>query len=119
MRYYVMDPTDPIVQTYMKAFPELFVPGTQMDKLDPGLRAHLRYPEDLFRVQTNMYGRYHITDANGFYTQANAWTISQDPGSGSPAGAAAATRPVGPNGQVLPVPPNPDGSHLPAHHAAG
>ena len=102
MRYYVMDQTDPIVKTYMKAFPELFVPGTQMDKLNPGLRAHLRYPEDLFRVQTNMYGRYHITDANGFYTQANAWTISQDPGSGSPAGAAG-VQPVGPNGQLLPV----------------
>ncbi len=102
MRYYVMDQTDPIVKTYMKAFPELFVPGTQMDTLNPGLRAHLRYPEDLFRVQTNMYGRYHITDANGFYTQANAWTISQDPGSGSPAGAAA-VQPVGPNGQLLPV----------------
>jgi uncharacterized membrane protein (UPF0182 family) len=103
MRYYVMDPLDPIVKTYMKAFPELFVPGTQMDKLDPGLRAHLRYPEDLFRVQTNMYGRYHITDANGFYTQANAWTISQDPGSGSPAGAAGGVQAVGPNGQVLPA----------------
>jgi uncharacterized protein len=102
MKYYVMDQTDPIVKTYMKAFPELFSPGAQMDKDVPGLRAHLRYPEDLFRVQTNMYGRYHITDANGFYTQANAWTISQDPGSGSPAGAAG-VQPVGPNGQLLPV----------------
>jgi uncharacterized membrane protein (UPF0182 family) len=103
MRYYVMDPTDPIVQTYEKAFPDLFVQASQMDKLDPGLRAHLRYPEDLFRVQTNMYGRYHITDANGFYTQANAWTISQDPGSGSPA-TAAGNQVVGPNGQLVTVP---------------
>ncbi len=81
MKFYVIDQTDPIIQTYEKAFPELFTPGS---KMDPALQAHLRYPEDLFRVQTNMYGRYHLTDPNDFYTQANAWTISQDPGSGSP-----------------------------------
>jgi uncharacterized membrane protein (UPF0182 family) len=101
IRFYVVDPTDPIVKTYMKAFPKLFTPGDQMDKLNPGLRAHLRYPEDLFRVQTNMYGRYHLTDPNGFYTQANAWTISQDPGSGSPAAAQVVPQ-LGPNGQPLP-----------------
>lgn len=81
MKFYVVDPTDPIIQTYEKAFPDLFTPGSQMPA---GLAAHIRYPEDLFRVQTNMYGRYHLTDSNDFYTQANAWTISQDPGSGSP-----------------------------------
>jgi uncharacterized membrane protein (UPF0182 family) len=102
MRFYVVDPSDPIIKTYMKAFPELFTPANQMDKLNPGLQAHLRYPEDLFRVQTNMYGRYHLTDPNGFYTQANAWTISQDPGSGSPA-AAQGVQQVGPNGQLLPT----------------
>jgi uncharacterized membrane protein (UPF0182 family) len=83
MKFYVIDPSDPIIQTYEKAFPELFTPGSQMD---PGLQAHLRYPEDLFRVQTNMFGRYHLTDPNNFYSQANAWTISQDPGSGPPQG---------------------------------
>ncbi len=82
MKFYVIDPNDPIIQTYQKAFPELFTPGSQMDAV---LKAHLRYPEDLFRIQTNMYGRYHLTDPNNFYSQANAWTISQDPGSGSPA----------------------------------
>jgi uncharacterized membrane protein (UPF0182 family) len=109
MRFYVMDQNDPIVKTYQKAFPELFVPGNRMDTLDPGLRAHLRYPEDLFRVQTNMYGRYHIgttpgnptgSDPNGFYTQANAWTISQDPGSGSP-GSGGQQQAVLPTGQVV------------------
>jgi uncharacterized membrane protein (UPF0182 family) len=109
MRFYVMDQIDPIVKTYQKAFPELFVSGNRMDELDPGLRAHLRYPEDLFRVQTNMYGRYHIgttvsspggIDPNGFYTQANAWTISQDPGSGSP-GSGGQQQAVLPTGQVV------------------
>jgi uncharacterized membrane protein (UPF0182 family) len=100
IRFYVMDQSDPIVRTYEKAFPELFTPSSQMDKLDPGLRDHLRYPEDLFRVQTNMFGRYHITDAGAFYTQANAWTISQDPGSGSP-GAGGQQQAVTPSGQVV------------------
>jgi uncharacterized membrane protein (UPF0182 family) len=101
MRFYVMDTTDPIVKTYMKAFPELFTPSAKMDTLDPGLRTHLRYPEDLFRVQTNMYGRYHIIDPDGFYTQANAWTISQDPGSGSPSATGQGTQTFSANGQPL------------------
>ena len=100
MRFYVMDPNDPIAATYAKAFPKLFTPASEMDRLNPGLRAHLRYPEDLFRVQTNMYGRYHIQNAGDFYTQANAWTISQDPGSGSPGGTGTQTA-FGVNGQVI------------------
>ena len=101
MRFYVIDEKDPIVQVYQKAFPKLFTPGSQ---IDPELRAHLRYPEDLFRLQTNMYGRYHIHDANDFYNGADAWNISQDPGSGDPAQSLqstqstnAAGQPVGPS----------------------
>ena len=53
-------------------------------QMDPELRRHLRYPEDLFRLQTNMYGKYHITDPADFYQAGDAWNVSQDPGSGSP-----------------------------------
>jgi uncharacterized membrane protein (UPF0182 family) len=81
MTFYVMDEKDPLVRSYVKAFPKLFTPGSRMS---PELRNHLRYPEDLFRVQTNMYGRYHITQPNDFYNAGDAWNISQDPGSGSP-----------------------------------
>ena len=79
MTFYVIDPKDPIIKAYQKAFPKLFSPRSQMSA---ELRAHLRYPEDLFRVQTNMFGRYHITDPNEFYNKADAWDIAQDPGSG-------------------------------------
>jgi uncharacterized membrane protein (UPF0182 family) len=103
MRFYVVDPTDPVVRAYQKAFPSLFTPGSEMDRLNPGLRPHLRYPEDLFRVQTNMYGRYHLQDPNAFYTQANAWTISQDPGSGPPGGSGQPAQAVTPSGQVVPA----------------
>jgi uncharacterized membrane protein (UPF0182 family) len=73
---YVVDHEDPIIRAYQKAFPKLF------SSADPGdaLRAHFRYPEDLFRVQTNMWGRYHLSNPDEFYTQGNAWTVAPDPG---------------------------------------
>lgn len=77
MTFYITDPSDPIVQAYRKAFPRLFTDGARMDA---ALRSHLRYPEDLFRVQTNMYGMYHIDDAAAFYNRTDAWDIAQEPG---------------------------------------
>jgi uncharacterized membrane protein (UPF0182 family) len=44
------------------------------------MRAHLRYPEDLFRLQTAAYARYHLTDPGEFYTQESAWRVARDPG---------------------------------------
>ncbi len=82
MTFYVVDDKDPIIKAYQKAFPDLFTPGSE---ISAELRSHLRYPEDLFRVQTTMYGRYHITDPAEFYNAGDAWDISQDPGNGSPA----------------------------------
>jgi uncharacterized membrane protein (UPF0182 family) len=57
--FYLVDPADPIAGAYAKAFPKLF---TAPEKIPAELRQHFRYPEDLFRVQTNMWGRYHIGD---------------------------------------------------------
>ena len=81
MTFYIVDPDDRIVQAYAKAFPKLFTPFSAMD---PEMVEHLRYAEDIFRVQTNMYGRYHITEADEFYRGTDAWNVSQDPGSGNP-----------------------------------
>jgi uncharacterized membrane protein (UPF0182 family) len=74
---YVTDADDPIVNAYQKAFPDLFTPG---DEMSPALREHVRYPEDLFRVQTTAYARYHLTDPDNFYTQEDAWRVARDPG---------------------------------------
>jgi uncharacterized membrane protein (UPF0182 family) len=64
--------------------------------MDPELVAHLRYPEDMFSVQTNMYGLYHMTDAASFYNKTDAWDIAQSPGA---VGNAQAVAPViGPQG---------------------
>ena len=81
MTFYVMDPHDPIIQTYEKAFPGMFTPASKMSS---AMVAHLRYPEDIFTVQATMFGKYHITNANSFYTAADAWALSPSPGAGSP-----------------------------------
>jgi uncharacterized membrane protein (UPF0182 family) len=68
---------DPIIRAYAAAFPKLFKPASELPK---ELRSHLRYPEDLFRVQTAMWGRYHITRPEEFYDQSDRWDVAQDPG---------------------------------------
>lgn len=90
VKFYVVDDGDPIAAAYAKAFPELFSPPSAVPD---ELRAHFRYPEDLFRVQTNMWGRYHIGDPKEFYSQSDRWNIAQDPGS---AGGPVATATVDP-----------------------
>jgi uncharacterized protein len=103
MKFFVVDQQDPIIQVYEKAFPDLFTPESKADSDFPGITAHFRYPEDLFRVQTNMYGRYHLSQAQGFYSQAQAWAVSPDPGSGLLSNISSApTASIGPNGQIIP-----------------
>lgn len=79
VKLYIVDPSDPIVNAYQKAFPALFA---GVDEMPSDLKAHWRYPEDLFRVQTNMFGRYHISDPKAFYEKTSSWSVAQDPGSG-------------------------------------
>jgi uncharacterized membrane protein (UPF0182 family) len=95
--FYVVDNKDPVVKAYQKAFPKLFTDGSQMS---PELRAHLRFPEDLFRVQTNMFGLYHITNPSAFYNKSDAWDISQDPGSGQVGAGGAITQTTNAQGQI-------------------
>ena len=78
--FYVFDPKDPIIQAWRKAFPDLFTDASHMS---PELRAHLRYPEDLFKVQSNQFGRYHVTEPRRFYDGSAKWLVSPDPGSGA------------------------------------
>jgi uncharacterized membrane protein (UPF0182 family) len=77
--FYVFDKSDPIIQAYESAFPDLFTPASQMPD---DIRAHLRYPEDLFKAQSSMFGRYHVTEPKRFYDGSAKWLVSPDPGSG-------------------------------------
>ena len=67
---YLADPRDPMVLTLAKAFPGIFQP---LDSMPADLRAHLRYPEDLFRLQSDMYGTYHMDEPEIFYHREDQW----------------------------------------------
>jgi uncharacterized membrane protein (UPF0182 family) len=82
MHFFDMNTGDPILKVYERAFPDLFTPVAKADTLFPGITSHWRYPENIFQIQTNMYGRYHLTAPSDFYSQAQAWAVSPDPGSG-------------------------------------
>ncbi len=72
--YYVFDPACPIIQTYMEIFPGLFKPAGEMPDY---LRDHVRYPMDLFNVQTRMLLQYHMTDPVVFYNREDQWSVPQ------------------------------------------
>lgn len=74
--FYVVDEEDPILRAWRSAFPDLFSPIAEMPE---GLREHLRYPEDLFRIQTDVYSKYRIDAALFFQRDGNAWSVAQAP----------------------------------------
>jgi uncharacterized membrane protein (UPF0182 family) len=79
---YQWDRTDPVLSTWMKAFPGTVRPYAA---IGAGLKADLRYPEDLFKAQQGMLAAYHVTDAATFYSGSQAWQVSADPtGGGRP-----------------------------------
>ncbi|MGQ0744926.1 MAG: UPF0182 family membrane protein [Acidimicrobiales bacterium] len=75
--FFIVDDEDPVAQAYSAAFPGLLRPGTEMD---PEVREHLRYPEDLFRVQSDLFAQYHVTSGETFYGAAERWEVAQRPG---------------------------------------
>ncbi|HEX4493206.1 MAG TPA: UPF0182 family protein [Acidimicrobiia bacterium] len=74
--FYVIDSKDPIIRAYEKAFPDMFTSGS---KVPQALRDHFRYPEDMFRAQTEQYQRYHLTSASDFYRAGNLWSVAPAP----------------------------------------
>ena len=77
--FYIADPQDPVVRTYQRIFPSLF---QSLDQMPESLRAHIRYPEDLFSLQARMYGTYHMTDPEVFYNKEDLWNFPQETHSG-------------------------------------
>ena len=72
MALYVFDPADPIIRTYEKVFPGVFKP---MAAMDATLRAHVRYPQDFFTAQTELFATYHVTDPSLLYNKGNQWQV--------------------------------------------
>src|SRR5438552_2915020 len=87
VHFYVFDQTDPLVLAYQKMFPALFADAKDMPDF---LRAHVRYPELLFRAQAAIYSTYHVENEQVFYNREDVWTIAQQ-GRGQQAQGAADT----------------------------
>ncbi|MEU7864119.1 UPF0182 family protein [Nonomuraea sp. NPDC049141] len=76
---YGWDENDPVLKTWSKAFPGIIQPKS---KMSADLQAHVRYPEDLFKVQRYTLSRYHITNPAAFYSGQDFWNIPSDPSQG-------------------------------------
>jgi uncharacterized membrane protein (UPF0182 family) len=73
--FYVFDPRDPIIRAYQRLLPEMFKDASEMPE---NLRRHIRYPEDIFTVQAEMYGTYHMTNPTTFYNREDRWEIPHE-----------------------------------------
>jgi uncharacterized membrane protein (UPF0182 family) len=77
--FYLIDAADPIARTYQRIFPSLFKPFAAMP---PDLQTHIRYPEDLFRIQAQIYQAYHMEAADVFYNREDLWQSPREPADG-------------------------------------
>ena len=73
--FYISDENDPLVVTYSKIFPGMF---KSLDEMPDDLRKHIRYPEDLFTAQAQMYAVYHMEDPLIFYNKEDKWNIATE-----------------------------------------
>jgi uncharacterized protein len=74
--FYISDPSDPIIATYARIFPGLFKPFAAMPS---DLKRHVRYPEDFFRIQADMYRAYHMETPEVFYNREDLWQFPRQP----------------------------------------
>ncbi|MFP3553142.1 UPF0182 family protein [Paraburkholderia sp. SIMBA_049] len=75
VEFYVSDPADPILRTYQRIFPGLFRP---LDAMPQDLRQHIRYPEDLFLIQAQIYRTYHMDAPEVFYNREDLWQFPRE-----------------------------------------
>ncbi|MFF7383084.1 UPF0182 family protein [Streptomyces griseoluteus] len=80
VKLYQWDSADPVLKTWMKAFPDTVKPRSD---ISPELMAHLRYPQDLFKVQRELLTRYHVTNAQTFLSGSEVWQVPDDPSNDS------------------------------------
>ncbi len=73
---YAWDPSDPVLLTWMNAFPGIVEP---LENMSEEVLAHVRYPQDMFKIQRTILSRYHVTDASTFYNGTDVWIVPNDP----------------------------------------
>jgi len=97
--FYIFDSQDPIIAAWRRIFPSLFKDASTMP---PGLRTHVRYPEMLLTLQAEVYGLYHMTDAEAFYNREDLWTVATEVTLG--AGGEQTTQTMQPNFVLMKLP---------------
>jgi uncharacterized membrane protein (UPF0182 family) len=97
--FYVFDQNDPILAAYRGIFPSLFKDASVMPSW---LRKHVRYPELLLSLQAEVYGLYHMTNAEVFYNREDLWTVATETGMGQ--GGEQTTQPMQPNFVLMKLP---------------
>lgn len=75
MRFFIVDEQEPVVAAYARIFPMLFTPMSEMPE---DLRRHIRYPNDLFSVQAEVYRTYHMTNPTDFYNREDLWAWPEE-----------------------------------------
>ncbi len=86
VKYYIIDKEDPIIQAYQKVYPDVFT----KEALPEDIASHTRYPETLFKIQTEILKKYHLDpnvneeNISNFYTNQDAWNIAKYPDETSP-----------------------------------
>ncbi len=75
VKYYVFDERDPLIQTYKKIFPDVFLDKAEMPS---GLINHVKYPTTLFNIQAQMYKTYHVNNPMVFYNEEDLWDIANE-----------------------------------------
>jgi len=75
VNYYIVDKTDPIAQTFKKIYPKLFKDFSEMPKK---LQAHIRYPNTMLEIQSDIYQRYHMSDVKVFYQNEDLWQVAHE-----------------------------------------
>ena len=73
--FYVADPEDPVIRTWGRVYPGMFKPLSEMPQ---ELHAHIRYPEDFFLIQADIYRTYHMTDPAVFYNREDLWNFPRE-----------------------------------------
>ena len=72
LKAYISAPADPVIRTWARIFPGIFAP---LDSIPADLRAHLRYPDELYRIQAGLYTTYHMDAPEDFYHREDQWQI--------------------------------------------
>ncbi len=103
MTFYDADPKDPILQAYSAAFPGMFKPLSQMNPRS--CRPTCATRQDIFSIQSAIFGRYHLTNPQNFYAASNAWQLSPTAGAGPQSQALLAQNTYNSQGQLVSTTP--------------